>query len=72
MAEDGQVLIRIEFLVSAGSDIAHGHEGAGFDVGRGVLPGLADVDEAGLVFAEKRGGIGGGDFVFEHEYSLAG
>ncbi len=67
MAEDGDVFLGIKFLVGARGDIAHGHEGAGFDVGGGVFPGLADIDEAGLVFAEKGGCVGGRDFVFEHE-----
>src|SRR5690349_5556956 len=72
MAEDGQVLVWIKFLVGARGDVAHGHEGAGFDVGGGVFPGLADVDEAGLVFAEESGCVGWGDFVFEHVSSLVG
>lgn len=72
MAENCDVLFGIELLMGARGDIAHGHEGAGFDVGGGVFPRLADIDEAGLVFAEKSGGVGGGDFVFEHENSLVG
>ena len=72
MAEDGEVFFGIEFLVGAGWDIAHGHEGAGFDVGGGVFPLFADVDEACLVFAEKSDCVCGGDFVFEHENSLVG
>ena len=59
MAEDSEVFFGIEFLVSAGGDVAHGHKGAGLDVGGGVFPRLADIDEAGLVFAEKSGGVGG-------------
>ena len=72
VAEDGEVLFRVEFLVSAGGDIAHGHQGAGFDVGCGVFPWLADIDEAGLVFPDKGNGFGRGDFVFQHEPSLFG
>ncbi len=72
MAEDGEVFFGIEFLVGAGRDVTHGHEGAGFNVGSGVFPRFADVDEAGLVFAEKSDGVGGRYFVFEHENSLVG
>lgn len=60
------MLIGIDLLVGAGRDVAHGHEGAGFDVCGGVFPWLADIEEAGLVFAEKRGGVRWGDFVVEH------
>lgn len=67
MAEDGEVFFGVEFLVSAGGDVAHGHGDAGIDVGGGVFPRFADIDEARLVFTEKSGGVGGGDFVFEHE-----
>ena len=56
MTENGDVLLGIKFLMSAGWDIAHRHRRAGFDVGRGVFPRLADVNEAGLVFAKKSSG----------------
>jgi hypothetical protein len=39
-------------------------------VGGGILPGFADIDEAGLVFAEKSDCVGEGDFVFEHGFSV--
>ena len=70
MAEDGEVLFGIEFLVSACGHVAHGHGDAGFDVGRGEFPWFAHIDEAGLVFAEESGCVGGGDFEFEHGSSL--
>jgi len=72
MAEDGDVLFGIEFLVSPRGDVAHGHESAGFDVGGGVFPELADIDEAGLVFAKKGDRVSGGDFEFEHVSSVVG
>lgn len=72
MAEDSEVLFGVEFLVSTGGDIAHGHEGAGFDVCSGEFPRLPNVDEASLVFTDERGCVGWGNFEFEHEFSLVG
>ena len=72
MAKNSDVLFGVELLVGAGRDIAHGHEGAGFDTGGRVFPRLADIDEAGLVFAEKGSRVGRGYLKFEHESSLVG
>lgn len=72
MAQDGDVLFRIKLLVGASGDVAHGHEGAGINVGGGVFPRFADVDEAGFVLAEQGDCVGRGDFVFEHGFSVAG
>jgi hypothetical protein len=55
--EDGGVFV--ELLVGAGGDVVHGEEGAAFDVGGGVLPRLADIEEEGRVF----GGEGGLELV---------
>ena len=38
MAENREVLVGIEFLMSAGRDVAHGHEGAGFNVRGASIP----------------------------------
>jgi len=72
MAKNGDVLFGVELLVGAGRDIAHGHEGAGFDTGGRVFPRLADIDEVGLIFAEKGSRVGRGNLKFEHESSLVG
>ena len=72
MAKDGDVFFRIEFLVGARRDIAHGHEGAVLDASGRVLPQLANINEAGLVFTEKGGCVGRGNLIFEHESSLVG
>ena len=72
MAEDSEVLFGVEFLVSTGRDIAHGHQGAGFDVCGGEFPRLPNVDEASLVFTDQRGRLGWGNFEFKHEFSLVG
>ena len=66
------MLLWIQFLVGARGDFPHRHERAGLDVGGGVFPRLADIDEAGLVFAKQGDGIGRGDFEFEHIHSLFG
>src|SRR5579863_567834 len=71
VAKDGEVFFRIQFLVSPGRHVAHGHKGAGFDVGGGVLPWLTDVDETRLVFAEQGGCVDRGYLVFEHVFSVS-
>jgi hypothetical protein len=45
MAEDEDVLVFVEFLMGAAGNLAHGDEGAAFDVGELVLHGLADVEQ---------------------------
>ena len=72
MTQDGNVPLWVEFLMDASGDVAHGHRSAWINVGGGVFPWLPDVEESGLVFAEKSLGFCGGDFVFEHEISLVG
>ena len=70
VAEDDEVLVGVEFLIGAGGNVAHGHGDAAGDMGGLEFPWFAHIDEAGLVIAEKRCGVGGGDFVVEHEFSL--
>src|SRR6201993_2362485 len=72
MAKDGHVFFRVQFLVGAGRDIAHGHKRTVLDAGSSVLPRLPDVNEAGLLFAEEHGCFGWGNLKFEHEPSLVG
>jgi len=60
----------VKFLVRAGWDITHGHEGAGFDVCCCVLPLFSNIDQSGFVFAKESGRVCCGDFVIEHAKSL--
>jgi hypothetical protein len=63
VAEDEDGGVFVELLVGAGGDFVHGDEGRGGDVGGGVLPGLADVEEEGRVLGGEEGlELGYGDF----------
>lgn len=70
VAENDEMLVRIEFLMGARGHVAHGHEQAAVDAGCFKFPWFADIDEASLVFAEERCRIGCRYFVVEHGYSL--
>ena len=80
VAEDEQVVFRVEFLVGSPGELAHGDEGAAGDAGGGELPEFADVDEAngGLGFrgfaarGEKLGGGGCCDLVIHAFRIIAG
>jgi hypothetical protein len=63
VAKDQDVGLLIELLMGAAGDLVHGEEGAAFDVGRGVLPGLADVEEERWSGRREEGlELGYGDF----------
>lgn len=76
MAEDEQVVVGVQFLVSAAGEFAHGDEGAVGDAGSGMFPGFANVDEADFgrsfrvfaAFFEELCGCGCGDFVIQHSF----
>lgn len=70
VAKDYEVLVWIKFLVSTSGDIAHGHRNGALDMRCSELPWLADIDEADLVLAKKKGCIGGGNLVIEHALSV--
>src|SRR5581483_11133637 len=70
MAKDDEMLVGIELLMRAGGNVAHGDGEGAFDVGRGDLPRLANVDEPNLLVALERRRIGRGDLVVKHGSSL--
>jgi hypothetical protein len=70
MAEDDEVLVGIEFLMSACRNIAHGHLDAAFNARRGELPWFPHINEAGLIIAEEGDCIGRRDLEIEHGSSL--
>jgi hypothetical protein len=57
MAHDGDGLVFVELVEGACADLIHGHEDAVGEVGGGVLPRLADVEEKRWVL--------GGELLFE-------
>lgn len=72
VAEDDEVFFGVELLVGACGDVAHGHgDGAG-KAGERKFRRLADIDEAGFLFAEKSRRAGWGNLVIEHDSSVAG
>lgn len=71
VAEDDEPVTGTEFLRSANGHLCHGHQQTALDVGGRELPGFADVDESRFVFADERCGIGRGDFIVQHPFSLA-
>jgi len=70
MAEHDNVFLGIEFLVGTGWHLSHRHQCTRLDVSCEVLPGFADIDQPGLVFAEKRSCTARRNFVIEHVKSL--
>jgi hypothetical protein len=44
MAQDNDVVVRVELPVSTGRDVAHGNVFRAFDAGGFVFPRLANVD----------------------------
>ncbi len=72
MAENDEAFLGFEFPMSARRDVAHGHGDGTGDVGDRKFGWLADVDEAGFLFAEKGRRVGRGNFVIEHDSSVPG
>jgi hypothetical protein len=55
VAEDEDRSFFVELLMGAAGDLVHGDEGAGFDVGGLIFPGLADVEEERWVLGGEVG-----------------
>jgi len=72
MAEDYEPLVRVELLVSARGHVAHRHGDCALDAGCNEFGGLADIDEAGFLFAEKGRRVGRGNLEIKHEPSVPG
>ncbi len=70
MAQDEEAIFGVEFLVGAGGEFTHGNEQAGLDMGRGVLPVFAYIDELGFAFGEQCRGVLGCYFIVIHAYTI--
>src|SRR5258708_20188947 len=63
MAHDDDVIVRIEFLMSARRNIAHRNVFCSFDVGGFVFPGLANIEQRKcFAILLKRLDLSGRDF----------
>ena len=58
MADNDDCLIRVELLVSAGRDFAHGHEASAREGGSGGLPGFTNIEQKGRVLLSQLLGQG--------------
>jgi len=70
VAEDDQMLVRIEFLMGSRRDVTHGDEQAARNAGCLKFPWFADIDETSFAFSKQSRRIGRRNFVVEHGYSL--